>query len=66
MPDLPAGTAQCPGGVIDYVFIDNASIFDPRETDADSRFTWAYRLANRLHRRTRDEVIRRELLFAEG
>ncbi len=29
-------------------------------------FSWAYRLANKLHIRTREDVVRRELLFATG
>jgi hypothetical protein len=32
----------------------------------DPRFARAYRLANRMHVRTRESVIRRELLFGEG
>ena len=63
--DFPGPTpasAGCETGPISYVFIDNHSIFDRRE----GRFAWAYRLANRLHVRTRKSVIERELLFAPG
>lgn len=57
---------ECPEGRISYIFIDNRSIFDTSELDPDTRFLWAYRLANKLHYRTRDEFIRRELLFRTG
>jgi hypothetical protein len=63
-PGAPADT--CPGGRISYVFIDNKSIFDTADPDLDRRFLWAYRTANTLHRRTREWVIRRELLFGPG
>ena len=58
---VPAGR-PCETGLISYVFIDNHNIFDRRE----GRFAWAFRLANRLHVRTRKSVIERELLFAPG
>lgn len=51
---------------ISHVFVDNHSIFDTSDPDLDQRLRWAYGLANSLHRRTRPDVIRRELLFAEG
>ena len=56
----------CETGLIRHIFIDNHSIFDTSDPDLDPRFRWAYSLANRLHRRTRDDVIRRELLFDVG
>ena len=56
--------ALCPEGRISYVHIDNASIFDVSDPNLDRRFGWAYRAANALHVRTRDSVLRRELLFA--
>jgi hypothetical protein len=34
--------------------------------DPDSRLRWAFRLANKLHRRTRKGFIQRELLFGVG
>lgn len=34
--------------------------------EGEGRFSWVYRLGDRLHTTTRPEVIRRELLFAEG
>ncbi|HEX8691362.1 MAG TPA: hypothetical protein VF746_02880 [Longimicrobium sp.] len=70
----PAGSAApsaedaflCRGGTISQVFVDNNSVFVVGDPDLDPRFNWAYRLANRLHMRTREGVIRRELLFREG
>lgn len=61
---MPADS--CELGRISYVFIDNNSIFDTSDTDAGRRFSWAYRTANALHVRTREWVIRRELLFGTG
>jgi hypothetical protein len=57
---------ECRTGVIEHIFIDNHSIFDTSDPDLDPRFRWAYDLANRLHVRTRPEVIARELLFSVG
>lgn len=57
---------SCPDGRISYVHIDNASIFDVSDPSLDRRFAWAYRVANALHVRTRDAVVRRELLFGPG
>ncbi len=57
---------RCIAGEISEVFVDNASVFDVGSPGLDARFNWAYRLANGLHFRTREEVIRRELLFAAG
>ncbi len=64
-----AGTAraqECPQGRISYIFVDNWSIFDISQMEPDARFRWAYRLANGLHVRTREEFIRSELLFRAG
>jgi hypothetical protein len=36
------------------------------EEEGPGGLTWAYRLGNKIHIRTREEVIRRELLFASG
>ncbi|MEX0907530.1 MAG: BamA/TamA family outer membrane protein [Gemmatimonadota bacterium] len=65
-PVRPAAPEPCAAGRISYVFVDNASIFDLSEEDLDRRFLWAYRTANRLHRRTKESMIRRELLFEPG
>jgi hypothetical protein len=59
-----ADGAGCP--VIAFVFIANNSIFDTTDPHLDGRFGWAYRAANALHVRTRESVIRRELLFRVG
>lgn len=56
----------CPEGRISRIFVDNHGVFDPSDPDLDPRFAWAYRMANRLHFRTREDVIRREVLFREG
>ena len=56
----------CPDGVVAEIFIDNGSVFDVGSPELDARFNWAYRTANRLHVRTRQRVIRREMLFREG
>jgi hypothetical protein len=58
--------AVCPEGRISSVFIDNHSVFDLSAPDLNERLAWAYRTANRLHSRTDESVIRRELLFGEG
>lgn len=57
---------ECPSGRISYIFIDNRSIFDTTEMDPETRYFWAYRLANSLHIRTRESFIRKELLFKTG
>ncbi|HVG44571.1 MAG TPA: POTRA domain-containing protein [Longimicrobium sp.] len=64
--DTPADTARASCPRIGSIFIDNNSVFRVGDPGLDPRFTRAYRLANRLHSRTRESVIRRELLFAEG
>jgi hypothetical protein len=48
--------------MIDRVAIDRRDIFDER----DGTLSWLYRLANRLHVRTREDVVRRELLVGSG
>lgn len=65
-PGEPAPAASCPEGRISHVFIDNHSIFDPETLPDDGRIRWAYDLANRLHMRTREDVIREELLLGVG
>ncbi|MFO8172689.1 MAG: BamA/TamA family outer membrane protein [Gemmatimonadota bacterium] len=64
----PRGSAaqECPEGRISYIFIDNRSIFDTSELAPDTRFLWAYRLANSLHMRTRESFLQDELLFETG
>jgi outer membrane protein assembly factor BamA len=48
---------------IGRILITRKNIFDP--SDPKENY-WPYRLANKLHMVTREEVIRRELLFQEG
>ncbi|HEX7052184.1 MAG TPA: BamA/TamA family outer membrane protein [Longimicrobiales bacterium] len=62
-PDAPP---RCENGRVAVVFVDNHSIFDTGDPDLDERFAWAYRVANALHVRTREDVIRRELLVRPG
>jgi hypothetical protein len=61
-----ASAQECPNGRISYIFIDNRSIFDTADLDPDAPFAWAYHLANSLHIRTRENFIRKELLFETG
>jgi hypothetical protein len=66
---LPDGALLvCTHGRITEIFVDNGSVFDLASDGSgrSSRFLWAFRLANKLHVRTREDVIRRELLFREG
>lgn len=48
--------------VIEAVRIDRADVY----TGAEARALWYARLANRLHRVTRERVVKRELLLAPG
>ena len=57
---------MCATGPISFVFIDNHSIFEADDPAIEGRFGFAYRLANKLHRRTKRSVIERELLFGPG
>ncbi|HEU0051873.1 MAG TPA: hypothetical protein VFQ39_01805, partial [Longimicrobium sp.] len=52
--------------MISHIFVDNNSVFSVGDPELEPRFNWAYRLANKAHARTREGVIRRELLFREG
>jgi hypothetical protein len=65
-PTVPASPDACATGVISFVFIDNKSIFDTADPTLDQRFRRAYDAANALHVRTKEWVIRRELLFGPG
>lgn len=60
------GDPPCAVGSIARVVVNNTSIFDEESPDLDDRFRWAYRVANALHFRTREDVVRRELLFEPG
>jgi hypothetical protein len=59
-------TACREGAVVAEIYVDNGSVFEVGSEDLDARFNWAYRAANRMHVRTREAVIRRELLFKAG
>jgi hypothetical protein len=61
VPD--AETLEADGAVIGEVVIRAREIFDPEAPGEDNAI---FRAANALHVRTRDEVIRRHLLFAPG
>jgi hypothetical protein len=67
---VPAGAQavedECRHGRVSEIFVDNRSVFDVGGAELDARFNWAYRSANRMHVRTRESVIRRELLFGVG
>lgn len=56
---------SCAAGMITGIDIDNRDIFD-LEQIGQRRFSWAFKLANTLHVRTRRDFIRRELLFQDG
>jgi hypothetical protein len=61
---VPGCSSAFDGGrVVGTVAIDRASIFDPDEPGENRRL---FRLANRLHRTTREAVVERQLLFASG
>lgn len=55
----------CSQGSISGIDIDNRDIFDLDQI-GDRPFSWAFKLANTLHVRTRRSFIRRELLFRDG
>jgi hypothetical protein len=56
-PNIP------PGSLIGEVRVVNRDIFDTSHPEENHRL---FRLANRLHRITRDQVIERQLLFKPG
>ncbi len=64
----PGGTgdAACDGPRVSRLLIDNQSIYNPSDIEEMGRFGWTLRLINRLHIRTREDFIRRELLFGVG
>lgn len=65
----PETLAECPEGRIDSVEVEAGSLFPARddgEGENDTRFGWAYDLAESIHARTRTDVVRRTLLFREG
>lgn len=66
---LPCGAARqkapvaLAGRTIASITIDSNNVFN---TSAYPETKLGYRMANALHRTTREKVVRRELLFAEG
>lgn len=66
----PGDQAGCPAGVIDNVLVDNRSIYEEAEPEEGEPRGWIQGLAawvtDRLHRRTRRELIESELLFRAG
>ena len=68
---LPQAAAQLPndaelersGAVIGTIIIDNLNIFDLNDPQDDTKL---FRLADHLHARTREQIIRWQLLFASG
>ncbi len=56
---------KCDQGRVSRVVVDNQSIFPDDQAD-DENLGWAFRLANKLHLRTRPQFIRRELLLSVG
>jgi outer membrane protein assembly factor BamA len=62
--DVPTDAElEAAGAVIGKIEIDRGNIFDEQNPGENSGL---YRLANRLHRRTRPSVIRAQLLFKSG
>jgi len=63
-PGIPSpDELQASGAVIGQVIIDNQNIFNLEDPKDDTKL---FRLANRLHIRTRPSVIRNQLLFKSG
>jgi len=62
-PLLSGPELEAAGARIGTIRIHRLDIFDPTDPKEDYR---PYRFANRLHIVTREQVIRRELLFREG
>ncbi|HEY1492237.1 MAG TPA: POTRA domain-containing protein, partial [Steroidobacteraceae bacterium] len=63
-PGLPSdATLEAEHAVIGEVVIDNQNIFDPNDPKDNTKL---FRLADRLHIKTRPRVVRRQLLFKPG
>jgi len=64
VPGIPADEElEAAGAVIGEIVLDNQNIFNLEDVQDDTRL---FRLADRLHARTREKVIRRQLLFKSG
>lgn len=61
--ELPDATLEASGARIGEILVDNMNIFDLDDPEEDKSL---FRLMNRLHVRTRESVIRRQLLFHPG
>jgi hypothetical protein len=59
----PDAELEAAHAVVGKVLLDNQNIFDLKNPKDD---TWLFRLADRLHYRTRASVIRHQLLFKPG
>lgn len=60
----PRAALRLPAGlVISSITIESHNVFD---TDLPSENNWLYRTANRIHYKTHEPVIMRELLFSVG
>src|SRR6516164_8459689 len=63
-PGIPSpAELEASGAVIGEVLIDNQNIFNLDDPKDDTKL---FRLANRLHVKTRPSVIRKQLLFKSG
>lgn len=60
---LTPAVLEAQGAVIGNIIIHNGNIFD---LDNPAEDKWFYQLANRIHVRTRPNVIRQQLLFKPG
>jgi hypothetical protein len=65
LPEESTGQ-ECPLGRISFVFIDNWDIFDLTVLEPGAKVGWFYRAANAIHVRTREDFVRKELLFRTG
>ena len=64
VPPLPPDSVlEGDGAVVGDVVLRIGDVFDPEDPKEDH---FLFRLANRLHRTTREEVIERQLLFKPG
>lgn len=59
----PSGADVSSATVVAEVSVERLNVFDPNVPGED---VWFFRLANRLHYVTRENVVRRELLFGPG
>lgn len=60
---LAASAAAAEPAVVSEIRIEPRNVFDPAVPGED---LWLFRIANRIHRTTRDAVVRREILLPAG